>query len=631
MVDSDISHKRSRYLRSPISSKEIKLGLSFHNFCIWFLLICILGFAIPIFNTIFLGEIGRGLINQSLKNFSDVLMFSLTFLVLAIFAGFCVCVLALLECCLICISNNACRCIYWAITTTGIVSGVITLLSYQNYLKETGKSKFNYQQDISNGIIQPLIIIFVQVISILIARQAWKGNPQFNQLKNWAIRCGAIGGTSFYGMDLTRAVFDGYDLRNTDLRAESLTHASFVGAKNLDLALVKGTILEDARVRNLLVNPNNPRYQDFTGANFQGASLRGANLKGANLTCVNAINTDFTGADLNNVCIQDWNISKDTKFTGVQCRRVFLKQNQQEPKPDSGEFKEGEFEKWVTELQDTIDLIFQKGLSLRSLAYAITQVGIDHEETELTLESIAHKGDEVVVVKVGIRGKFNNTEINKAEIHAVITNEYNKAQQAISAGHELVLRAKNDQIESLKFQLYSQEKHIQGLISCIAQPREPFIIDQRIYHLKGGDVVEGQKMQAGGNIEQGNRIIAGGDFTATGSTINLGDLSGEVTSSIQQLQDIQTSSSQELVKILAVLQSAIQDEQLLPDPLKVVSLQNLQTISEEAKKEPKQRSESVLSQAVGFLSGIGKMIGDTSKLAELCNTHLPTVMKFFSL
>ncbi len=466
-------------------------------------------------------------------------------------------------------------------------------------------------------------VIVLQTVSVSIARQVWKGYTYFGWLKDWVVYCGAIGGTSFYNIDLSDAIFDGADLCNTDLRKTNLTRASFVGAKNIELALVKGTILEDIRVRDLLINPRSGEEANFTGSNFQGANIRDANLRGANLTLVNAIDTDFTGANLDDICIQDWNISKNTKFRGVQCRRVYLKQNKQEPKPDSGEFQEGEFEKWVTEIQDTVDLIFRKGLNLRSLAFAIAQVSIDNEETQLTVESIAHKGDDFVVVKVGKQGNAT-----KEKIHAALTNEYHQAQQAISTGHDLILRAKDDQIEQMRSYIHAQEKHIQGLISCIAQPREPMIVT-KIYSTQQGDIMEGQKIQAGGNIEQGNRIIAGGDFTSTGSTTNLGEMeiSGQVTNSIQQLQDIQTSDSQELAQILTALQAAIQDEQNLPPAIKTVSLENVKILSEEAKKEPAQRSKSILEKAVDFLSGIGKIVGDTSKLAEVCKTHLPTLTK----
>jgi len=270
---------------------------------------------------------------------------------------------------------------------------------------------------------------------------------------------------------------------------------------------------------------------------------------------------------------------------------------------------------------DTVDLIFRKGLSLRSLAFAITQVSIDNKETQLTVESIAHKGDDFVVVKVGKQGNAT-----KEKIHAALTTEYHQAQQSISTGHDLILRAKDDQIEQMRSYIHAQEKHIQGLISCIAQPREPTIVT-KIYSTQQGDIMEGQKIQAGGNIEQGNRIIAGGDFTSTGSTTNLGEIGGQVTNSIQQLQDIQTSDSQELAQILTTLQAAIQNEQNLPDTIKTVSLENVKILSEEAKKEPTQRSKSILEKSVDFLSGIGKIVGDTSKLAEVCKNYLPTVTK----
>ncbi|MCY7332447.1 MAG: pentapeptide repeat-containing protein [Pseudanabaena sp. CAN_BIN31] len=459
-----------------------------------------------------------------------------------------------------------------------------------------------------------------------------------------------MGGHSYYRKDLTNTTFDGADLRNTDLRETILTNASFVGVKNLELARVKGTILEDKRVRALLIDPQSGQRKNFCGANFSGANLEnaqlekadmtGANLQGvnlrnaklaaANLTGVNAIDADFEGAILHDICIQDWNVSKKTNFKNVQCRRIYLKQNQEEPKPDSGVFGDGEFEKWIVDVHDTIDLIFQNGLNLRSLAFAITQVNIDQEDTQIKVESFAHKGDGVVVVKVGIQNASYSeaSGATKENIHAAITLEYTQAQEAIAAGYELLLRAKDDQLE--KALLHSDRLHsyVQGLIGCMNQPSLSIVNNNSTQQ---GNIMAAPQKQVGGNNEEGNRINVSGNFTNTGSTVNLGELSGQVTNSIQQLKDVQTGQAQDLAKMLASLQSAIQEDQNLKDATKVRSLEEVKVLSEEAKKEPDKRNSSLLSKAIASIATMGEMLSDSSKLAKVCQTYLPTIAKFFGI
>lgn len=495
--------------------------------------------------------------------------------------------------------------------------------------------------------------LVLHIACVKITIQARREDVKWKWLRDFAVYCGTIGGASFYRMNLTGIVFDGADLRNTDLRETILTHASFIGAKNIELARIKGTILEDKRVRDLLIDPKsgqgknfsgadftgaylvkaNLQGADLTGANFQNVNLTGANLAAANLRCVNAIDTDFTDATLHDICIQDWNISKNTTFANVKCRGVYLKENQQEPKPDSygsvngKEFQAGEFEKWVKVLTNTIDLIFQNGLDLKSLAFAITQASIDYENTQFTAESIEHKGDGVVVVKVSSTGKAS-----KSELHIALTNEYKYAQDAIASGHELVLRAKEEEIARLTYRMEAQDRQIHGLIACISQPKESSSVTIHKYYnsthhsTQEGHIVE-QQYQAGGNIDQSNRSInAGRDFNSTGSVINSDEMRGQITNTVNQNQDLA-----EIISSLQKLQTAIQDDPNLKEAAKARSLEEVKVLSEEAKKEPHERDKSILPKAISCLSYLGELVTDGSKLSQICQTYLPTISKFFGL
>ena len=405
--------------------------------------------------------------------------------------------------------------------------------------------------------------------------------------------------------------------------------------KNLGLARLKGTILEDPRVRELLVSRNGIG-QDFTDADLRGANLQEAKLQEAILVRSQLLDADLSDADLTNACIQDWNINRNTRFAGVKCKRVYLKRSPSghflEPKPDSGEFLPGEFEKWVTDIRDTIDLIFQNGLNWRAFAFSLTQTAIDHEGLDLSVRSIENKGDGVVVAKVGV-----SLETNKTAIHQQLTETYQGAVGAIEAGYQLALRAKDDEIERLTDFYEVQQKFIQGLVTSISETKAPVVIQgerNRVYLMdQAGDIMENsnQNVSAGGNVDMssGARVNIGGDMT--GSTVNLGELSGQVSNTIQQLHDIQTGEGEELAKILATLQDAIESDLALTPNQKQEALEAVATLAEEGSKPPEQRTSKFSKMAVNALKGLASTVTDVSKLAEAMKTLLPTLTKILVL
>ncbi|MEH2423843.1 MAG: pentapeptide repeat-containing protein [Nostoc sp.] len=468
-----------------------------------------------------------------------------------------------------------------------------------------------------------------------IARQALKGSPKFAWIKEKAVFWAAIGGTSFYGADLTNASFDGADLRHTDFREANLTHTSFKGVTGLELARLQGSILEDPKVRKLLTT-NNSRGGDFAEANLQGANLQGADLREAILVKAQVLDADFSGAFLTDACIQDWNINKNTRFQDIDCKRVYLKcslyGNFLEPKPDSGEFQPGEFEKWITDVRDTIDLIFQNGLNWRAFAFSLTQTAINNEGLGLSVRSIENKGDGVVVAKVGV-----SLETNKTVIHEEITSHYNQAVNAIKAKYELVLQAKEGEIQRLQTFYDSQQKFIQGLITGIAETKREVIIKgegNRVYMMnQAGDIMESnnQNISAGGNLDMssGNRFIVGGDVT--NSNLTLADANSQVNNSIQQLKDISTDTSDQLAKILTTLQKSINDEPALSENQKKEALEAVETIAEEGKKPSEERVNKLCSMALNALKGIASAVTDASKLAEVFKTYLPTLTNILGI
>lgn len=489
---------------------------------------------------------------------------------------------------------------------------------------------------------KPLEVIITSITAIaviftgaIIARRALEGAPQFAWIKDKAIFLAATGGTSFYGVDLTDACFDGADLRHTDFRKANLTRTSFKDVTGLELARLQGTILEQPNVRKLLTTSNGCG-EDFTDADLCGANLRGANLREATLIRAQLVDADLSEAILTDACIQDWNINHNTRFQDVDCQRVYLRCNKNghffEPKPDSGEFQPGEFEKWITDVRDTIDLIFQNGLNWRAFAFSLTQTSINNEGLGLSVRSIENKGDGVVVAKVGV-----SVETDKTAIHEEIKNYYNDAVKAIEAKYELALKAKDGEIERLERFYESQQQFIQGFVTGIAETTGKVQIQgegNRIYVMnKAGDIMESnnQNIKAGGNIDMssGAKVNAGRDIS--GASLTLGDYNTQVGNTIQQLKDISTDNTDQLAEILAALQKAITSDTAISESQKKDALEAVETIAEEGKKSPEERVLKLCSMALNALKGITATVSDASKLAEVFTTHLPTLTNLLGI
>ncbi|MBD2596951.1 pentapeptide repeat-containing protein [Nostoc spongiaeforme FACHB-130] len=299
------------------------------------------------------------------------------------------------------------------------------------------------------------------LFSAYIGWRSLAGNEKDAWVRSFAITFAATGGTSFFGADLTDADFTGATLKNTDFRTANLTRTRFYEAKKLDLAKVDDSILAKRDILNLLVtlNGRNKSYirANLKGANLIGADLKEANLKDtdiseatfagaclewANLTLSQAVGTDFTRAQMTGACVEAWNIESTTKLNDVDCRFIYLLENphsgtdDRERRPSSGDFQPGEFTKLFEEVLNTVDLIFRNGIDWKAFVTSFKKVQAENEDTDLAIQSIANKGDGVVVVKVNVP---DGTD--KEKIHSDFMQNYQLALQAVEEKYKAQLQA----------------------------------------------------------------------------------------------------------------------------------------------------------------------------------------------
>jgi uncharacterized protein YjbI with pentapeptide repeats len=163
---------------------------------------------------------------------------------------------------------------------------------------------------------------------------AWR-SERYRDIRQGAVALLARCGTRFYGADLSEADLSGALLAQCDLREANLTRTRFLGSDRLDEAWLKGSILEQPGVLQVLVTGKGRgqlwREMNLQGANLRDADLRevdfcdadlrqamldNANLERANLTRVNALGTSFQAAQLTGACVADWNVNTSTRLEG---------------------------------------------------------------------------------------------------------------------------------------------------------------------------------------------------------------------------------------------------------------------------------------------------------------------------
>ncbi len=476
------------------------------------------------------------------------------------------------------------------------------------------------------GIIAMVGALSVEILAGFVAHSALNGNEKLVFIRTRAIAFSAWGGTSFYKADLNRADLSYSRLEKTDLRYASIFQTDFQGVIGSEYARLEGTILGNPFVRELCVTRNG-RGKDYTDTKLDGAYLKEARLERSTLVRTQILGADFTDASLTGACIQGLNFNGETLFDNVDCQRIFLKCDAKgsfyEPKPDNGSFEAGQFSKWIQEVKDTVDLIFDKGLNWKAFAFSLAQSAIDNKEGNLSLRSIENKGDGVVVAKVQVP-----EGVNKANIHQSLTENYQEAVQKLETNDKLIIKLQTDQIDTLKQLLESSNNHIGSLIASMSREISISGEGNKLYFVNNKGTIMSSDYS-----NQSRNINAGGDFNLeqTGSTFNIGDISGAVTNTVKQLQESDQPDAPKLADLISQLQVAIEREPTLTEEQKKDALEALETIGEEAQKSPESRVQKLCKFALNNLKALVPIATITGELSNLLKDCLPQIVHLLGL
>jgi hypothetical protein len=297
----------------------------------------------------------------------------------------------------------------------------------------------------------------------------------------------------------------------------------------------------------------------------------------------------------------------------IDCQYVFLKEQPnhlgvRERLPHNPDkcFEPGDFEKYFREVLDEVKLLIRGGVNPQAFKTAFQALMEQHQITPENVRSIEHKDADVMI---SVAAPIDQP---KPEIARTFDNAYEKALPA-STAQALLESERRSKAELIQL----ANKSIDSISSVLS-------------NLTIQNTAMNQSNNP--NITTGDgSVYAGGDINLSGSTLNLGEISGQVSNQINQIPD-NAGDRPSLRDLLAQLKTAIDTDDELSDEEKAEAfgaVSRLAVVSTEP--EVSEKKLGIAKRAANALKGIAETLTNTSKLATACQTLLPTIMGLLGL
>ncbi len=134
-------------------------------------------------------------------------------------------------------------------------------------------------------------------------------------------------------------------------------------------------------------------------------------------------------------------------------------------------------------------------------------------------------------------------------------------------------------------------------------------------------------------IDKSRKIeITGGTVTASGAgALSLGDISGTVANTINQLSDSAKPDEPGIKELLTQLQTAIEAETDLSDDDKAEALEQVKTLAEVGKNPQESTMQKAGKTAMKILKGTIAGLPSAATLVEACSKLLPAIANLLLL
>lgn len=487
-------------------------------------------------------------------------------------------------------------------------------------------------------------------------------SPKYRFICFLSLKLSSFRGTQFSKADLTEADFTQANLQRANFQKATLIRTCWFEAHNLNRAYVTGTYLEDPKIRSLVItrqgqgknydrldlsrlNLQGASFQNSSciGVDFSGSDLRQVNFSAAKLAQTQLFSCDLSGACLTGTYIENWGISTDTQFSQVRCDYVYMRlPTQQDPdpcrKPDNRDevFKLGDFEDFITPIVKTLDLYQQQNVDFRDVAETFRTLdlfhyeGIDPTAAALALQQLSNQHPEAGLEVIALEGRGQqkirlqakvSSQVNRSQLSEQYFATYGRFRNLSYADLQALLAGVAEKDEQLR--------KLEGLLNkAIEQPK--FYVET--YQNQGEFVMS----QSKGNINigdvQGNvsgLAAAGESQTITGAT--LGEVSGQVTNTINQLSESPIPESEELKELLLRLTSAIEAETALEEDDKIEAVKQVEILAEAGKQPEDGALKRAAKTAMKVLKGTTAGLSETNNLFKEVTALLPAIATLLAL
>jgi hypothetical protein len=194
--------------------------------------------------------------------------------------------------------------------------------------------------------------------------------------------------------------------------------------------------------------------------------------------------------------------------------------------------------------------------------------------------------------------------------------------------HKLEIAVKDREIQDCRQEIAVKDSKIQDYREQIAYLRKlNMTLAERgvIYNnIEVNTTAESKSMS-----DSSKNINVGRD--ATGSTLNIGDISGIVTNTINQLPASPQSDQPGIKELLTQLQTAIEAETNLSDDDKVEALEQVKTLAEVGKNPQESTMQKTGKTAMKILKGTIASLPSAATLVEACSKLLPAIASLLLL
>ncbi len=197
-----------------------------------------------------------------------------------------------------------------------------------------------------------------------------------------------------------------------------------------------------------------------------------------------------------------------------------------------------------------------------------------------------------------------------------IIQAYEQIIRNLEATHKSELQAKDREIE-----FYRQKSfELNELLKLLATRPINVIINNEVKSTSESKAMSDQ-------IDQSRKIeITGGTVHASGAgSLSLGDISGTVANTINQLSDSAKPGEPGIKELLTELQSAIEAEADLSDDDKAEALEQVKALAEVGQNPQESTMQKAGKTAMKILKGTIASLPSAATLVEACSKLLPAI------